>query len=157
MNVRIRDLYYDETPISEISNLLQLDYLHVTRSLKDSGVLLRRPPLDLSKVGPDWLHDQYWEKFRSLTSIGKQLGVTAATVMAWMESFGIPRRPRGSTSSRLTNSKVDVHKVRFIRQLHAQGVKQKEIREILERDMGTKLSKSAISKIVLGQTWRDVS
>lgn len=140
--------------IAEIAEEKGIGYDEVVRQLKHHGIKLRNPK-GTEEWHPDWLHFQYWEKDRTLTSIGEEQGVTSATVLSKMADFDIPRRKKGARSSTAHTRILDVTDVILIRRLVAEGVKQSRILSILAE--GNKhVTKQALSKVVRGETWKDV-
>lgn len=140
--------------IAEIAEDKEIAYEEVVRQLKHHGIKLRNPK-STEEWHPDWLHIQYWEKGRTLTSIGEEQGVTSATVLSTMANFGIPRRKKGARSSTAHTKILDATDVVLIRRLAAEGVKQSKIRVILAEG-GKHVTKQALSKVVRGETWKDV-
>jgi hypothetical protein len=147
--------------IAEIGEEKDIEYADVVAQLKHYDIPIRDPD-ETDEWDADWLHAQYWEKERTLTAIGNDQGVTPATVLSWMEHFSIPRRRKGARSGTTrwskdkNNRKLDAVDVALIRQLDANGVKQNVIRSILAEG-GKDITKQAISKVVRGETWKDVT
>jgi len=146
--------------ISEIAEAKDLEYGEVVSQLKHHGIPIRDPQ-DPGEWCPDWLHAQYWEKGRTLTDIATAekeagRGCTSATVLAKMADFGIPRRKKGARSATTWTAKLDPIDVVLIRRLATDGVKQSKIRGILAEG-GKEITKQALSKIVRGETWKDVT
>ena len=152
----LRRQYLDhKLTISEIAAKNNHSYEEVVDLLETHNVPLRAPE-DSDVWDPDWLHNQYWVQNKTLEAIATEQGVTPPVIMRWMEYFHIPRRVRGSRSATTHTAKLDAGRVLLIRQLDAEGVQQKKIRELLAKE-GIDISKQALSKVVRGQTWKDVS
>ncbi|MDX8143284.1 TniQ family protein [Lentzea sp. BCCO 10_0061] len=66
-------------------------------------------PTRIFLVDPDWLREQYTTWNRSLTDIANEIGCRKATLRAFAEAQGIPRRPRSGGTDCITTGTIAGH------------------------------------------------
>ncbi len=138
--------------IAQVAQAAAQTYEEVWQALQRAQIPRRHPKLDLKVISPDWLHWAYWEEKRTLQSIADDYEVTPASVLAWMEAAGIPRRAPGGSFRGVLSEEA----VRFLRQLFKEGVKPAIIRQRLAEEMGVDLGRQAIYNVCHGKAWKDV-
>lgn len=93
----IREQYHDKRKtMKEIGDMCGVTNTTISEWMDKHGIEKRGQEdaqlADGKHTNREWLAEQYHGKGRSLSDMGDECGVTAATVMKWMDKYDIPRR-----------------------------------------------------------------